>query len=233
MLNKIGKLYIVATPIGNRDDISLRAIKILKKVNYILSENTKYSYYFLKSLNIIKPLISFHIFNENKISNHIINKLKNGKSFALISNAGTPLINDPGFPLVKKARKENIPVIPIPGACALIAAICSSGIPCNTFFFTGFLSSNTNNRKKQLKYIKYKKETTIIYETKHKIIKSINNINEIYGIQYKYVIFKEITKSFETFIFDTGDKIKSWILSNHSNKKGEFIIILPKIYYKK
>ncbi|WP_338521294.1 16S rRNA (cytidine(1402)-2'-O)-methyltransferase [Candidatus Legionella polyplacis] len=228
MPNEIGKLYIVATPIGNRDDISLRAIKILKKVNYILSENTKYSYYFLKSFNIIKPLISFHIFNENKISDHIINKLKNGKSFALISNAGTPLINDPGFPLVKKARKEKIPVIPIPGACALIAAICSSGIPCNTFFFTGFLSSNSNNRKKQIEYIKYKKETTIIYETKYKIIESINNINEIYGIQYKYAIFKEITKSFETFIFETGDKIKSWILLNQYNKKGEFIIILPK-----
>ena len=143
----IGSLYIVATPIGNRDDITLRALNTLRSVDLILAEDTRHSVQLLSSLGIKNNLSSLHAHNESDKSKNIINQLLEGKSVALISDAGTPLISDPGFPLVKLAREHEIPVVPVPGPCALIAALSAAGVPCDTFLFIGFLPAKQNAQR--------------------------------------------------------------------------------------
>ena len=216
-----GKLYLVATPIGNLEDITLRAINVLKNVDLIAAEDTRHTLKLLNHLEISKPMISCHRHNENEKSNKIIEKLKEGKNIAIVSDAGTPGISDPGEEVVKEAIKENIQIIPIPGACAAINALIVSGIDTKEFYFLGFLPLNKKLRKEKLNEIKNINKTIILYEAPHKILNTISDLENI--LENRQVVFaREITKIHEEFIRGTIKEIKEKI----ENPKGEFVIII-------
>ena len=216
-----GKLYLVATPIGNLEDITLRAINVLKNVDLIAAEDTRHTLKLLNHLEISKPMISCHRHNENEKSNKIIEKLKEGKNIAIVSDAGTPGISDPGEEVVKEAIKEKIKIIPIPGACAAINALIVSGIDTKEFYFLGFLPLNKKLRKEKLNEIKNINKTIILYEAPHKILNTINDLENI--LENRQVVFaREITKIHEEFIRGTIKEIKEKI----ENPKGEFVIII-------
>lgn len=219
----LGTLYLVATPIGNLDDITLRAIKILKDVDFIAAEDTRHSLKLLNHLEISKPLISYHRHNEDIKTNLLIDKLLDGKNIALISDAGTPVISDPGEEVVKEALKNNINVIPIPGACALINALIASGLDASEFTFIGFLPLNKKNRKEKLNEIQDSKNTTILYEAPHKLLSTLQDLSKILDNR-KIVLAKELTKIHETFISGTADEL----LNTLENPKGEFVIMIEK-----
>lgn len=223
----LGTLYIVATPIGNREDISSRALNTLKNVNLILAEDTRHSKQLLTSLGIKNNLSSLHAHNEGDKSQEVVDLLLHGKSIALISDAGTPLISDPGFPLVKLAHQHQIPVVPIPGACALIAALSAAGVPCDAFVFLGFLPAKQNARKHKLESSRSIPYTLVFYESTHRILDSLNDIADIYGQDCELVLAKEITKAFERFVSGKVREIKDWILKDPDHKKGEFVLIFP------
>lgn len=216
-----GKLYLVATPIGNLEDITLRALRILKEVDMIAAEDTRQSLKLLNHFEISKPLMSYHRHNEEIKSNRIIEKLKEGKDIALISDAGTPVISDPGEEVVKRALEEEIDVIPIPGACALINALIASGLDTNGFCFYGFLSINKKIRKETLEKIKEEEKTIILYEAPHKIENTLKDLYKIIGDR-KIVIARELTKIHEEFIRSHLSKL----VENYQKPKGEHIIII-------
>ncbi len=222
-----GCLYIVATPIGNRDDITLRAIEILKSVDCILAEDTRHSIQLLTSLGIKNKLQSLHAHNENEKSAFLIEEMLCGKSFALISDAGTPLISDPGYPLVKLAREHQITVIPIPGPSAVTAALSAAGMPCDSFLFLGFLPAKKTARTHKLSDLKSEPYTLVFYESTHRILDCMDDIMEVFGSDCLLVLAKELTKSHERFIEDTVLNVKSWLLSDKGHIKGEFVLIIP------
>ena len=219
----IGTLYLVATPIGNLDDITLRAIKVLEDVDIIAAEDTRHSLKLLNHLNISKPLISYHRHNEEIKSDLLINNLLEGKNIAIISDAGTPVISDPGHEIVKVAIENNIKVTPIPGACALITALISSGLDASEFTFIGFLPLNKKNRKEKLEQIQNSTNTTILYEAPHKLLSTLQDLNNFLENR-KIVLARELTKIHEEFIFGTCDEL----LKKLENPKGEFVIIIEK-----
>ena len=220
----LGKLYLVATPIGNLEDITFRAINVLKEVDIIAAEDTRHTLKLLNFYEISKTLISYHRHNEEVKSEILINKLLEGKNIAVVTDAGTPGISDPGEEIVKEAIKNNIEIIPIPGACALINALIPSGLNTKQFVFYGFLPLNKKNRKNTMEKIKKEDKTVILYEAPHKLIKTLEDILENIGDIY-CVIAREITKIHEEFIREKISKI----LENIKNKeaiKGEHIILL-------
>ena len=221
MESKFGTLYIVATPIGNLDDITLRALKILKEVDVIAAEDTRHTLKLLNHFEISKPLISYHRHNEEVKKDILIEKLKKGENIALVSDAGTPGICDPGEQIVKKAIEENVKIIPIPGACASIQALIGSGLDTNEFLFLGFLPLNKKNRKIKLEEIQKSTKTIIIYEAPHKIKETLINLEKILESR-KVVIARELTKIHEEFI----RKDIHNILENVDNLKGEMIIVI-------
>lgn len=218
-----GKLYIVATPIGNLEDITLRAINVLKEVDFIIAEDTRHSLKLLNHLEISKPLISYHRHNEENKTEDILNKIEEGKNIALISDAGTPVISDPGEFIVKEAIEREIEVIPIPGACAIITALMAAGVNTRNFTFYGFLSLNKKIRTKELEQIKDNNNTIILYEAPHKIKNTMQDL-ENYVDDRKIVIARELTKIHEEFIRGTIDEIKDKL----QNPKGEYVIIIDK-----
>ena len=222
-----GTLYIVATPIGNREDISLRALSTLQSVDMILAEDTRHSMQLLNALGIKKPLVSLHAHNEASKSEQIIAKLQQGQSCALISDAGTPLISDPGFPLVRLARSQDISVVPIPGACALITALSAAGVSCDTFTFTGFLPAKQTARRHKLESMLTNEHTLVFYESTHRIIDSIDDIAHVFGELCELVLAKELTKTFERFVSGTCNDVKEWLLMDSNHIKGEFVLIIP------
>lgn len=222
-----GILYIVATPIGNRDDLSIRARQTLESVDIILAEDTRHSLLLLQHLGIKKPMVSLHAHNEEEKSEQIIQNLLQGKQYALISDAGTPLISDPGFPLVRLAHKHQIPVVPIPGACALITALCASGVASDTFTFVGFLPAKSSARLHKLESLKYIPHTLVLYESTHRILDCLDDIETVFGQDCELVLAKELTKTFERFIHGNCVKIREWLCQDVAHCKGEFVLILP------
>lgn len=216
-----GKLYLVATPIGNLEDITLRALRILKEVDYIAAEDTRNTLKLLNHFEIKKPLISNHRHNEEDRENSLIEKLKDGKNIAVVSDAGTPGISDPGEVIAKRAIEENIEVIPIPGACAAINALIASGLNTKEFVFLGFLPLNKKLRKEKLEEIKNENKTIIIYEAPHKIKDSLNDLKNIVGDR-KIVLARELTKIHEEFIRGNIDEI----IEKSENLKGEMILLI-------
>lgn len=222
-----GTLYVVATPIGNRDDMTLRAIEVLKHVDSIAAEDTRHSRPFLMDLGIKKPLISLHAHNESTTSARLIELLKQGQNIALISDAGTPLIRDPGYPLVRQARDEGVTVVPIPGACALIAALSAAGVPTDIFTFAGFLPATQAARRAALAVFKNTLQHTVVfYESTHRLQACLDDMLEMFGDTCEMVLAKELTKTFETFVTGSIPKIQAWILDDLTRKKGEFVLIL-------
>lgn len=216
-----GILYLVATPIGNLEDITLRAIKILKNVDIIAAEDTRHTLKLLNYLNIKKPLISYYKEIEKVKSEILINKLLDGKNIALVSDAGTPGISDPGEEIVKEAIANNIEIHPIPGACAFINALICSGINSKEFIFVGFLSTNNKNKKEKLEELKNENKTLIFYEAPHKINSTLKCMLEILGNR-NITLAREISKIHEEFI---RGKIEE-ILEKTQDIKGEYVIIV-------
>ena len=220
----LGKLYLVATPIGNLEDITFRAINVLKEVNLIAAEDTRHTLKLLNHYEISKPLISYHRHNEDVKSDVLISKLLDGQNVAIVTDAGTPGISDPGEEIVKEAIENNIEVVPIPGACALINALIASGLNTKEFAFYGFLPLNKKNRNSVFDRIKKEDKTVILYEAPHKLIKTLEDILEIVG-DVSCVLAKELTKIHEEFIRDNiSEVIKN--LNEKDSIKGEYIILL-------
>lgn len=218
-----GILYIVATPIGNLDDITLRAIKVLKEVDLIAAEDTRHTLKLLNHLEISKPLISYHRHNEENRQDTIIDKLKDGKNVAIVSDAGTPGICDPGEVIIKKCIEENIKIVPIPGACAFVNALICSGLETTEFEFLGFLPLNKNNRKEKLDQIKKSNKTLILYEAPHKLKETLKDLKNILENR-KIVLARELTKIHEEFIRKDIDEL----IEIADNLKGEIVIIIEK-----
>ena len=216
-----GKLYLVATPIGNLEDITFRAINILKEVDIIAAEDTRHTLKLLNHYEISKPLISYHRHNEEVKSEILINKLLEGDNIALVTDAGTPGISDPGEEVVKEAIKNNIEVIPIPGACALVNALIASGLNTKEFLFLGFLPLNKKNRDNALNKIKKAKSTVILYEAPHKLIKTLQDLLKNVG-DINCVLAREITKIHEEFIRGNISNL----LEQIQEPKGEYVILL-------
>ena len=216
-----GKIYLVATPIGNLEDITLRALRILKEVDLIAAEDTRNTLKLLNHFEISKPLISYHRHNEEIKVDNLIEKAKQGQNIAVVSDAGTPGISDPGEVIVKEAIKENIEVIPIPGACAAINALIASGLDTTEFAFFGFLPLNKKLRKEKLDEIKNENKTVIIYEAPHKLTNTLQDLKQIVENR-NIVLARELTKIHEEFIRGNIDDI----ISKSDSLKGEMIILI-------
>ena len=227
--NMSGLLYIVATPIGNLSDITIRAVEVLKKVDAVLAEDTRHTKKLFEHYEIGSPLVAFHEHNENEKVDYILAQIGSGKSLALVSDAGTPLISDPGYNLVLVAKKNGISVVPIPGPSALIAALSSSGIECNNFTFFGFLPSKQSARLRLLKTKKSLNETIVFYESPKRILAALIDMLEVFGEKRQVCLAKEITKSFETILNDNLVNLIEYLTSDSSHQKGEFVIIISPV----
>ena len=220
---KKGNLYIIATPIGNLEDITLRAIRILKEVDLIAAEDTRHTLKLLNHLEISKPLISYHRHNEEIRAEELIKELKTGKNIGLVSDAGTPGICDPGEEIIKKCIEESIKVVPIPGACAMINALITSVISTKEFIFLGFLPLNKKSRKEKLEEIKNANKTIILYEAPHKLKNTLNDLSDILQSR-EVVLARELTKIHEEYIRGTVKEL----MEKTDNLKGEMILIIEK-----
>lgn len=218
-------LYIVATPIGNLDDITLRAINTLKQVDLIAAEDTRHSGLLLQHLGIKAKLFALHDHNEQEKSQLLIEKLKSELSIALISDAGTPLINDPGYHLVKACRENNINVVPIPGACAAIAALSVAGLPSDRFSYEGFLPAKTKARQDYLTTLIDEPRTMIFYESTHRLLDTLNDMQTIWGSDRQIVLAKELTKTWETIVHFSIKDLIEWLEEDSNRQKGEFVLI--------
>jgi len=217
-----GKLYIVSTPIGNLKDITLRAIETLNEVDFILCEDTRVTSVLLKQYNISKQLISFNAISETKKIPSIIERIKKGHSYALVSDAGTPAISDPGVRLVSEAIKEGIQVITIPGVTALVAALTISGLPTDSFVFEGFLPQK-KGRQKKLKELSEEGRTIVLYESSHRIRKLIDELVEYFPERY-VVVCRELTKKFEETWRGYPPQLQTTL--NQKTIKGEFVFVI-------
>jgi 16S rRNA (cytidine1402-2'-O)-methyltransferase len=216
-------LYVVPTPIGNMGDITLRALEVLKSVDLILAEDTRTSGNLLKHYNINKPLQSFHIFNEHKALASVITKLKNGEAIALVSDAGTPGISDPGFLLVRECLKNNLQIECLPGATAFVPALVKSGFPTDRFVFEGFLP-HKKGRQTLLKELAWEERTVIFYESPHRLIKTLEQIREFFGSERIVSVSRELTKLHEeTYTGEIGEVIAHFTAKE---VKGEIVLIV-------
>lgn len=218
---EIGTLYIVATPIGNLEDITLRAIRVLREVDLIAAEDTRHTLKLLNHLEISKPLMSYHRHNEDVKTDILIKELKQGKQIALVSDAGTPGICDPGEEVIKKCIEEEIPIVPIPGACAMINALICSGLDTKEFVFIGFLPLNKKNRKEKLEEIKNTTKTMILYEAPHKLETTLKDLKQIIGNR-KVVLARELTKVHEEYIREDINIL----IEKAKELKGEIVLII-------
>lgn len=221
-----GKLYIVATPLGHLDDISFRAIKTLQSVDFIAAEDTRHSAKLLAHYQISTPMISLHDYNEQERHEKIIVLIQSGHSVALISDAGTPLISDPGYRLVHAARRLAIDVIPIPGPCAAIAALSVSGLPTDRFIFEGFLPAKSSARLAQLIALQRETRTMIFYESPHRILACLDDMQTAFGQDREVVVARELTKFFETIYSDSVENILKKLRQNPSEQQGEFVVLV-------
>ncbi len=220
-----GKLFIVATPIGNLDDISLRAINTLREVDLIAAEDTRHSQGLLQHLGLHKPMISLHEHNERERIQRIQQELEQGRDIALISDAGTPLISDPGFPLVRALVDNAIQVVPVPGASSLLAALCASGLPTDHFSFHGFLPHKKAERRTRLEAIQLLTGTQVLFESTHRIEALLEQIGEVMP-QAQLVVAKEMTKQHERFIRGDAAHCLQVLASDPLLKKGEFVVLI-------
>lgn len=218
-------LYIVATPIGNLKDISQRARDVLEQADVIAAEDTRRTQALLHSLGIQNQTIAYHAHNEHGQTERMLETLLSGKSVALVSDAGTPLISDPGYLLVKAARERDIPVIPIPGPSALIAALSVSGLPTDQFFFKGFLPHKSGPRQRMLQTMVNLTGTLVFYESPHRLLDSLGDMLEILGDR-QVVMARELTKQFETVLSDNLSGLIETIKADPNQQKGEFVLMV-------
>lgn len=215
------KLYLVATPIGNIEDITYRAVRILKEVDVIYCEDTRTSFQLLNHYDITTKLKSVHLFNENEISEDIVDKVVNGQNIALISDAGMPIISDPGWVVVREAIKRDVDIVVVPGPSAGISAVIASGLTAHPYYFAGFLNSKSGKRKQELKQLYIKEETIILYESPHRIKETLEMIVEIYGDR-QICLARELTKKYEEYLRGTAKEILEVV----DSLKGEMVLII-------
>lgn len=223
---QFGTLYIVATPIGNLDDITQRALKTFEQVDLIAAEDTRHSGILLSHYGIKKPFFALHDHNEQQRAAVLVDKLSQGFNIALISDAGTPLISDPGFHLVRACRQAGIQIVPIVGACAAIAALCSSGIASDRFCFEGFLPAKTKARCDKLSELESESRTLIFYESTHRILDTLADMEQIFGSNRYVVIARELTKTWETIYGATLSELRPWLNEDSNRIKGEIVLVV-------
>ncbi|HDR1012737.1 TPA: 16S rRNA (cytidine(1402)-2'-O)-methyltransferase [Pasteurella multocida] len=226
MNNLTGILYIVATPIGNLQDITQRALAIFEQVDLIAAEDTRHSGLLLSHYGIKKPFFALHDHNEQQKAYLLVEKLQQGQHIALISDAGTPLISDPGFHLVRQCRQAGIKVVPIPGACAAITALCASGIASDRFCFEGFLPAKSKARCDKLQNLAEEERTLIFYESTHRILDTLADIEKTLGAERYVVLAREITKTWETIVGDNVANLRQWLGEDPNRTKGEMVLII-------
>jgi 16S rRNA (cytidine1402-2'-O)-methyltransferase len=221
-----GILYIVATPIGNLEDITLRALRVLREVDWIACEDTRQTRKLLEHFGISKPMMSYYDHNESARAAELVERLQTGVSVALVSDAGTPLISDPGYRLVQAAIAAAISVVPIPGASAAVSALSAAGLPTDAFRFCGFLAPKSSQRRKTLEQWKSETATLIFYETPHRILEALEDVAEVMGAR-PVVVARELTKLHEEFLRGTAAEVRAQLASRPS-VKGEITLLIGK-----
>ncbi len=221
-----GVLYIVATPIGNLDDLSSRAVSVLNRVDVVAAEDTRHSGRLLQHLGLHKRLIALHDHNERDRAGSLLQELEAGRSVALISDAGTPLISDPGYVLVREARSRGLKVSPIPGACALVAALSAAGLPTDRFLFVGFLPAKRSGRRAALEQQVRETATLVFYESPHRILDTVSDIAGVFGEEREIVLGRELTKTFETFYSGSVAEVLATLEADPHGTKGEFVVMI-------
>lgn len=221
-----GSLYVVATPIGNLDDMSVRALKVLREVTLIAAEDTRHSSRLMQHFGISTPLAACHEHNERDEGSRFITRLLAGDDVALISDAGTPLISDPGYHLVRQARAAGIPVVPVPGACALIAALSAAGLPSDRFIFEGFLPAKAVGRKARLEQVKEEPRTLIFYEAPHRILECLQDMELVFGADRPALLAREITKTFETLKGLPLGELRAFVEADSNQQRGECVVLV-------
>ncbi len=225
-------IYVIATPIGNLADISQRAISTLQAVDKIVVEDTRHSHKLLSHLGIHKPLLALHDYNERDTVGALLNELQHGTTIALISDAGTPLISDPGYVLVHSAQQVGIKVVPIPGPCALICALSASGLPTDKFCFEGFLPAKAHARQTALQALLHETRTLVFYEAPHRILETLQDMWQIFGAQRRCVFARELTKHFETILPGTIEELLNIVVQDPNQQRGEIVLMVagaPKV----
>ncbi|ACL32394.1 16S rRNA (cytidine(1402)-2'-O)-methyltransferase [Glaesserella parasuis] len=223
---QIGTLYIVATPIGNLEDITQRALNTFAAVDLIAAEDTRHSGILLSHYGIKKPFFALHDHNEQQRATVLVEKLQQGQNIALISDAGTPLISDPGFHLVRHCRQAGINIVPIPGACAAITALCSSGIASDRFCFEGFLPAKSKARCDKFNELATEPRTLIFYESTHRILDCLTDMQSVFGGERYVVMARELTKTWETIHGDPLAQLIDWLQQDSNRIKGEIVLIV-------
>lgn len=231
--NENASLYIVATPIGNLSDMSQRAIEILQSVDVIAAEDTRHSGILLQHFAIKTPSISLHDHNEQQRSETLLERLQQGESVALISDAGTPLISDPGYKLVSLVREHGIPVVPIPGSCAVIAALSASGLPSDRFTFEGFLPSKQGARQQALQLLVDENRTMIFYDAPRRVQNTLEDMVTVFGGERKACVARELTKLHETITTRPLAELLEWVSEDSNQRKGECVVLVEGIKEKK
>lgn len=221
-----GTLFVVATPIGNLDDLSARALKVLGDVSLIAAEDTRHSARLMQHFGIGTPLAACHEHNERDEGNRFIERLLAGDDVALISDAGTPLISDPGYHLVRQARAAGVRVVPVPGACALIAALSAAGLPSDRFVFEGFLPAKTVGRRARLELVREEPRTLIFYEAPHRILECLQDMREVFGGERQALLARELTKTFETLQGMPLDQLCEWVAADANQQRGECVVLV-------
>jgi 16S rRNA (cytidine1402-2'-O)-methyltransferase len=219
-------LYIVATPIGNLSDITFRAVELLKTVDYIAVEDTRHSAHLLQHYSITTPMLTYHEHSSEEQAQKLIVLLQQGKHIALISDAGTPLISDPGYHLVKSALEQSISVVPLPGASAVIAALSAAGLPTDSFSFHGFLPAKAKSRRDKLDLLQSQKGTLVFYEAPHRILECLEDMCDIFGEGRVITLARELTKNFETIKQKTLIEMKQWVAADSNQQRGEIVLIV-------
>ncbi len=221
-----GDLYVVATPIGNLNDMVPRAIETLQTVKLIAAEDTRHSAHLLNHFGIKTPCVAYHDHSDDSRIEQILARLQSGDSVALISDAGTPLVSDPGYRLVKKAREAGIKVIPVPGACALIAALSASGLASDRFSFEGFLPAKQQARLAQLQTLEQETRTLIFYEAPHRVLETLQDMQSVFGDERQAVIARELTKTFETIQGNQLSLLVNWVAADSNQQRGEIVLLV-------
>lgn len=225
-MNGQGLLYVVATPIGNLSDMTLRAIETLKTVDVIAAEDTRHTSGLLSHFGISKKLIAVHEHNEQQSAEKLLAQLKNGENIALVTDAGTPGISDPGAIVVKIVREAGIKVVPIPGVSAVITALSASGIVQNGFYFHGFLPASGASRRKMLEYLKSQTVTLVLYEAPHRILECVEDLAKVLGENRKITFCRELTKAFETIYTCVLSEASVWLQADPNQQRGEFVLLI-------
>jgi 16S rRNA (cytidine1402-2'-O)-methyltransferase len=219
-------LYIVATPIGNLKDVTYRAVEVLSQVDRIAAEDTRHSARLLKQYQIPTPCSALHEHNERQVAHSIIEKIRQGETWALISDAGTPVVSDPGYFLIKEAISQGVKVVPVPGPNAAIAALSASGMPSDRFVFEGFLPAKSAARQKHLHALAAESRTMLFYESPHRILDSLQDMQSVFGDERQMVFARELTKTYETIRQGTIAQILQWIANDTQQLKGEMVLIV-------